>query len=51
MIIQKRLNGGKEASIHPFIAGVVGGYYVFGENNNINQQVKIWVHISLSNAI
>lgn len=41
MIVQRRLNGGKEASIHPFIAGVVGGYYVFGENNSINQQVAM----------
>lgn len=39
MLLQSKLNHGKEASIHPFIAGVVGGYYVFGENNNINQQV------------
>lgn len=40
MIVQKKINGGKEASIHPFIAGVIGGYYVFGENNSINQQVR-----------
>lgn len=39
MIVQKHFNGGKEANIHPFIAGVIGGYYVFGENNSINQQV------------
>lgn len=40
MLVQKKLNGGKEASIHPFLAGIVGGYYIFGENNNINQQVR-----------
>jgi len=42
MIVQKKINGGKEASIHPFIAGVIGGYYVFGENNSINQQVGLY---------
>jgi peroxisomal membrane protein 4 len=40
MIVQKKMNGGKEANLHPFIAGIIGGYYVFGENNGINQQVK-----------
>lgn len=39
MFALKRLNGNKEADIHPFIAGLLGGYYVFGENNSINQQV------------
>ncbi|KAI8056331.1 Tim17/Tim22/Tim23/Pmp24 family-domain-containing protein [Gilbertella persicaria] len=43
MIIQRKTNGGKEASIHPFIAGVVGGYYVFGENNSINQQIILYL--------
>ncbi|EIE86307.1 hypothetical protein RO3G_11018 [Rhizopus delemar RA 99-880] len=38
MIVQKKMNGGKEANLHPFIAGIIGGYYVFGENNGINQQ-------------
>jgi peroxisomal membrane protein 4 len=39
MAIQRKLNGGQKAEYHPFIAGLVGGYYVFGENNNINMQV------------
>jgi peroxisomal membrane protein 4 len=43
MLVQKKLNGDKEASIHPFIAGIVGGYYVFGENNNINQQIVLYL--------
>lgn len=41
MFALKRLNGNKEADIHPFIAGLLGGYYVFGENNSINQQVCV----------
>ncbi|KAI8988198.1 peroxisomal membrane protein 4 [Mycotypha africana] len=43
MLVQKKLNGGKEASIHPFLAGIVGGYYVFGENNSINQQIILYL--------
>ncbi|KAI8370009.1 peroxisomal membrane protein 4-like protein [Blakeslea trispora] len=43
MIVQKKLNGDKEASVHPFIAGVIGGYYVFGENNSINQQIILYL--------
>ncbi|ORZ20441.1 Tim17/Tim22/Tim23/Pmp24 family-domain-containing protein [Absidia repens] len=43
MYIQKKLNGEKEAGHHAFIAGLVGGYYVFGENNNINQQIVLYL--------
>ncbi|KAI8971042.1 peroxisomal membrane protein 4 [Pilobolus umbonatus] len=43
MIVFKKMNGGKEADFHPFLAGVVGGYYVFGENNNINQQIVLYL--------
>lgn len=39
LLVQKHLNGGKQLDIHSFFAGLVGGYYVFGTNNNINQQV------------
>ncbi|CAO3592098.1 unnamed protein product [Absidia cylindrospora] len=43
MYFQKKLNGNKEADYHPFIAGLVGGYYVFGENNSINQQIILYL--------
>ena len=39
MYLQKKLFG-QETSSHSFIAGTIGGYIVFGENNNINQQVS-----------
>ncbi len=35
---QKYLQG-KEESYRTFIAGLIGGYVVFGENNAINNQV------------
>ncbi|KAI9282557.1 peroxisomal membrane protein 4 [Sporodiniella umbellata] len=43
MIVQRKVNGGKEANLHPFIAGIVGGYFVFGENNGINQQIILYL--------
>ncbi|KAJ1971795.1 hypothetical protein H4R35_005052 [Dimargaris xerosporica] len=43
MLILKKLSNDKEASYHSFVAGVVGGYLVFGENNNINSQIVMYV--------
>ncbi|KAI9309239.1 peroxisomal membrane protein 4 [Cunninghamella echinulata] len=43
MLLQKKINGGKEAKYHSFAAGLIGGYYVFGENNNINQQIVLYL--------
>jgi Tim17/Tim22/Tim23/Pmp24 family len=56
LLVQKHMNGGKEQDIHSFFAGIVGGYYVFGTNNNINQQVwdqraQSWVCMCLSIVI
>lgn len=39
LIVQRRMHG-KERPLDSFIAGLVGGYMVFGENNNVNQQVR-----------
>lgn len=39
LIVQRRMHG-KERPLDSFLAGLVGGYMVFGENNNVNQQVK-----------
>ncbi|CAG8697879.1 11316_t:CDS:2, partial [Dentiscutata heterogama] len=40
MYLQKKINGGMEQNGHSFIAGLIGGYIVFGDNNRVNQQVK-----------
>jgi peroxisomal membrane protein 4 len=34
------MNSGKERSIDTFIAGLVGGYIVFGDRNAVNEQVR-----------
>jgi len=39
LLIQKKANGGKESGIDTFVAGVLGGYVVFGSRNAVNEQV------------
>ena len=39
LLLQKKLNGGKEREIDTFVAGLIGGYFVFGERNAVNEQV------------
>lgn len=40
LLIQKKVNGGKPRSSDTFIAGLIGGYIVFGDRNAINEQVN-----------
>ena len=46
-LLLKNTNGGKEESFHPFLAGLFGGYWVFGHgggaNSSVNQQICIYV--------
>ena len=36
--------GGKQRSSHPFVAGLLGGYYVFGRHkSSVSQQIVIYV--------
>ena len=39
LLLQKKINGGKERNIDTFLAGLIGGYIVFGERNAVNEQV------------
>ncbi|KAL0094677.1 peroxisomal membrane protein 4 [Phycomyces blakesleeanus] len=43
MLIQKKLNEGKESSHHSFLAGAIGGYIVFKNNTSINQQIILYL--------
>ncbi|KXS19720.1 putative peroxisomal membrane protein [Gonapodya prolifera JEL478] len=38
LLVLRRLNGGKERYYDTFLAGFVGGWFIFGEDNPINQQ-------------
>lgn len=42
-MVAQRLLKGKEGSGDAFVAGVVGGYLIFGEDNNINQQIVLYL--------
>ena len=39
LLVQRKLNGGKARPHDTFFAGLLGGYFVFGERNAINEQV------------
>ncbi|RXK39877.1 peroxisomal membrane protein 4 [Tremella mesenterica] len=43
LLIQRRLNGGKERDLDTFIAGGLGGWWVFGERTAINEQIVLYV--------
>lgn len=43
LLIQRRANGGKEKKADSFIAGLIGGYFVFGNRNAINEQIVLYV--------
>ncbi|XP_040837559.1 peroxisomal membrane protein 4 [Ochotona curzoniae] len=34
---------GKTHQLHPFLAAFIGGYLIFGENNNINSQINMYL--------
>lgn len=46
-LVLKKMNGDKEESFHAFMAGLWGGYWVFGHgkaaNSSVNQQIVIYV--------
>lgn len=42
MILQRRIRG-KEQSSDSFLAGLIGGFIVFGENNNVNNQIVLYL--------
>jgi len=43
LLIQKKVNGGKQKDSDPFFAGLLGGYIVFGERTAINEQIVLYV--------
>ncbi|KAG5335589.1 hypothetical protein E4T56_gene13265 [Termitomyces sp. T112] len=43
LLIQRKTNRGKERNIDTFIAGLLGGYIVFGDRNAVNEQIVLYV--------
>lgn len=44
LLLQKKFNGGKVHNTDTFIAGLIGGYIVFGDRNQVNEQVRFIYH-------
>jgi hypothetical protein len=40
ILLQRKLNSGKSRRLDTFVAGLIGGYIVFGDRNAINEQVS-----------
>lgn len=51
LLLQRKINGGKEHDIDTFIAGLIGGYIVFGERNAVNEQVYYIFHQKKSGSL
>ncbi|XP_033646651.1 peroxisomal membrane protein 4-like [Asterias rubens] len=34
---------GKAHNLHPLVAGFIGGYLIFGSNNNVNSQINMYL--------
>ncbi|TFK57466.1 peroxisomal membrane protein 4 [Heliocybe sulcata] len=43
LLLQKKTNGGKPRNADNFIAGLIGGYIVFGDRNAVNEQIVLYV--------
>lgn len=43
MLGLSQLNGGKEGTSHAFLAGLLGGYVVFGKETSINKQIVLYL--------
>ncbi|KAJ1966561.1 hypothetical protein IWQ62_002395 [Dispira parvispora] len=43
MLLLRRWVDGKEKGYHSFLAGMVGGYIVFGENSSVNNQIVMYL--------
>ncbi|TDL28837.1 peroxisomal membrane protein 4 [Rickenella mellea] len=43
LLLQKKFNDGKERSSDTFIAGLLGGYIVFGDRSAVNEQIVLYV--------
>ncbi|KAJ2717320.1 hypothetical protein H4R19_000072 [Coemansia spiralis] len=56
MLLQRRMSpSGKNSDLHAFVAGCIGGYFVFGEKTSVNQQIILYlfsrVAMGLANTV
>lgn len=48
LLLQKKFNGGKVHKADTFVAGLIGGYIVFGDRNQVNEQVTFIYHTTFN---
>jgi hypothetical protein len=41
ILLQRKFNNGKPRKLDTFIAGLIGGYLIFGERTAVNEQVSV----------
>lgn len=39
LLVQRRMNANKTRPLDTFVAGLIGGYVVFGDRTSVNEQV------------
>ena len=50
LIIQRKIKG-KENHFDSFIAGIIGGYIIFGNDNPVNQQIVLYLFSRISTGL
>ncbi|KAL1661941.1 Tim17/Tim22/Tim23/Pmp24 family-domain-containing protein [Schizophyllum commune] len=43
LLLQRKLNGNKQRDADTFLAGLIGGWYVFGNRTAVNEQIVLYV--------
>ncbi|GBE78119.1 peroxisomal membrane protein 4 [Sparassis latifolia] len=43
LLIQRKSNHGTQRGVDTFIAGLISGYFVFGDRNAVNEQIVLYV--------
>ncbi|KAF9821841.1 hypothetical protein IEO21_00271 [Rhodonia placenta] len=43
LLVQKKVNGGVQRSADTFVAGLISGFFVFGDRNAVNEQIVLYV--------
>ena len=50
LLVQRKLRG-EEHHIDSFIAGIIGGYMIFGTDNAVNNQIVLYLFSRVSTAL
>jgi peroxisomal membrane protein 4 len=51
LLLQRKVRGDVEHSADSFIAGLIGGYMIFGTDNAVNNQIVLYLFSRVSTAL